>query len=72
MYQLSESKELSWFKSVIFVGSKEDEYVPFSSAMVQNMEFFYESNSAKAYQAIYRNILQAVEARLIRMEIVYK
>lgn len=37
MYELSERGELAWFKTVIFMGSKEDEYVPYSSAILEDM-----------------------------------
>ena len=53
------------------IGSKEDEYVPFSSAMMQSMDFFYESASARVYQTVYNNLMKGIADKVIRVEIKY-
>lgn len=34
--------------------------MPFSSALLENMEFLYKSESAKTYQAMYNNIVKPI------------
>lgn len=54
------------------LGSKEDEYVPFDSALLLGRDFFYETSSAKIHQQMYQNMISKIEDKIIRFEIVYK
>lgn len=45
--------------------------MPFSSAMLQDMDFFYQSESAKVYKAMFTNLVKPIENKIVRLEIFF-
>ena len=64
-------KELNWFKHIWLFGSKEDEYVPYWSAILEDKSFIIETQTAKIYKELLLNITKDIEEKIIRCEIVY-
>lgn len=60
------SRELEWFKHIWLFGSREDEYVPYWSAILEAKSFMFETESAKIYKQLLQNLTQEIEDKIIR------
>lgn len=57
---------MNWFKKIWLFGSKEDEYVPYWSAILEDKNFFFETESSKVYKNMLENLTKDIEEKIIR------
>ncbi len=72
LYQLAQREELSWFRNIYLLGSQEDEYVPYTSAVLRDHDFLFKTENAKAYRGMLEGINKSIEkADVCRGELVF-
>jgi hypothetical protein len=52
---------MAWFNKIWLFGSKEDEYVPYWSAILEAKNFFFETESTKVYKSMLENLTKEIE-----------
>lgn len=71
MFEASKGRELGWFRRIWLFGSREDEYVPYWSAILEGKSFIFETEAAKVYHLMLDNLTKDIEQKIIRCEILF-
>lgn len=56
---------MGWFKSIVFVGSRQDTYVPFDSARIEVGEGALDEKNGNKYCQMAENIISQIKASAI-------